>query len=129
MKFRDEEGFYIFISELAQHTLNLQQHSNAGVMFIQDEAESPNLFARPRVTFNCDVSVIEPGDQRYDSLLLTMEQELGKVVGVLRSLSDFRLFKLQPTRGRFVAGFGTAFDIDPVDSSLTAVDATRKLDP
>jgi heme iron utilization protein len=33
----------------------------------------------------------------------------------MKSLADFRIFKLRPYSGRFVVGFGAAYAIDPND--------------
>ncbi len=120
---RDADGFYIFISDLAQHSRNLQQCAKAGVMLIEDEESCQNLFARQRASFDCTVSQVAPQEVCYTRLLDRMEQQLGNVVGVLRNLADFKLFVLQPSRGRFVVGFGNAFDIDPLSGELTAIDA------
>ena len=51
---RDQAGcFYIFVSELAGHTANLLNNPQASVMFIRQESETRNLFARERAVFNC----------------------------------------------------------------------------
>jgi len=38
-----------------------------------------------------------------------MEARFGNVVGLLRGLGDFVMFRLVPQSGRFVMGFGQAF--------------------
>jgi len=58
---RDETGiFYIFTSELAPHTANMQAQGQASVIFIKAEADTHNPFARERATFNCQVNEINP---------------------------------------------------------------------
>ncbi|MFM6618927.1 MAG: HugZ family protein, partial [Dolichospermum sp.] len=35
----------------------------------------------------------------------------GELISTLRSLPDFRIFQLTPKNGRFVIGFGAAYNI------------------
>jgi len=109
---RDEENFYIFVSELAKHTKNLLDHPQASMLFIQAETEADNLFARQRLTFDCRAQEVAKSDSRYERILNAMSERFGETIGVLRTLPDFRLFALTPKSGKFVAGFGKAFPVD-----------------
>ncbi len=123
---RDERGnFYIFVSRLAIHTTNLLSRQQASVLFIREEAESRNLFARERLSFRCRVSELLPQDADYKSWLDQMEQQLGGTVAMLRNLPDFHLLRLTPQSGRYVVGFGKAFDVDPLSGELSHIDADR----
>lgn len=108
--FRDEIGnFYIFISGLASHTQDLLQHPAVAVMLIADEQDARQIFARTRVTYQCSAEVVTRDTPEATSLLDAMQARFGEVVGVLRGLGDFVLFRLKPQSGRFVMGFGQAF--------------------
>lgn len=109
---RDEQGFYIFISDLAKHTQNLRAHPQASVMFIAPEDSVRNLFARPRLTLNCSVVEIPPFDPRHAQYLQAMQEKFGNIVALLRSLPDFHLLQLIPEHGAYVAGFGKAHSVD-----------------
>ncbi|WP_027856180.1 HugZ family pyridoxamine 5'-phosphate oxidase [Marinobacterium jannaschii] len=123
---RDGQGaFYIFVSRLATHTLNLLHSRRASVLFIREESESRNLFARERLSFRCQVTEITPQDTDYKERLDQMEQQLGNTVAMLRSLPDFHLLCLIPEQGRYVVGFGKAFDVDPKSGELSHIDADR----
>ncbi len=113
--------YYIFISELASHTINLLNNPKASVMFIAPESESRNLFARERAVLACSVREIVQNDAKYSLQLQALQDKFGQIVMTLRSLSDFRLFELCPESGRYVAGFGRAFTIDINDDSLIRV--------
>lgn len=108
----DEGGFYIFISQLAAHTGNLINRPCASIMFIADEGESQNVFARERVIYKCEATEIEKGSDACIALLDKMEKHFGNIVGMLRGLSDFKLFRLTPKEGHYVVGFGKAYTID-----------------
>lgn len=116
---RDTQGaFYILVSELANHTKNMLQKNRASVMFIQNEKDANNLFARERAVFDCAVSEIQQEDESYNSQLDKMTDVLGETVGLLRSLPDFHLLQLTAVNGRYIAGFGQAFMINTKEDKL-----------
>ncbi len=117
---RDELGcFYVFISELAAHTANLSSNPQASVMFVRPESESSNLFARERAVFQCEAKEIGRDDNLYGMQLQALQNQFGEIIGVLRSLTDFHLFALNPISGRYVAGFGQAYTINTQEGSLS----------
>jgi heme iron utilization protein len=116
---RDHAGiFYIYVSEMACHTTNLLNNPRASLLFIRPESESRNLFARERAVLNCSVKEISRDDAIYADRLQVLQDKFGEVVSVLRSLSDFHLFALRPENGRYVVGFGQAFNINVNDDTL-----------
>ncbi|MGH1463415.1 MAG: HugZ family protein [Neptuniibacter sp.] len=111
-------AFYIFISDLAAHTKNLRTNPRAAVMFISDEAQTTNLFARERLIFQCSVAVVDPDTESYQEILDAMESRFGNIMAMLQSLKDFHLFRLQPNSGSYVVGFGKAYEVDPISGQL-----------
>ncbi|MEQ1527828.1 MAG: pyridoxamine 5'-phosphate oxidase family protein [Methylococcales bacterium] len=119
---RDSEGvFYIYVSDMAQHTGNLLHNPRASVLFIRPESDSANLFARERAQINCSVHEISRVAAIYHTQLQALQDKFGEVVGILRSLPDFHLFALRPEQGRYVLGFGKAFNIHMLDGSLQPI--------
>lgn len=102
--------FYIYISRIANHYRHLEERSAVDVMLIADEAETANLFARERARFTCEARNIgeEGNEEIFDQFKQTFSPQL---ITMLRSL-DFSLFELVPSEGRYVVGFGQAYDID-----------------
>ncbi|WP_446808564.1 HugZ family protein [Methylomonas sp. 2BW1-5-20] len=113
-----ENTYYIYVSRLARHTGNMLHQGRASIMFIEPEAATLNPFARQRVTFDCRVTEIEKQQVEYGQLLDMLQNRFGETVGILRSLADFHLMALTPTRGHYVAGFGKAFSINIDNSNL-----------
>jgi putative heme iron utilization protein len=105
----EQRQFYVFTSQLAAHTANLRRTGQAGVMLIEDEAATTQIFARQRVTFQCRVRLISRDSAEGEAVLAQYEARFGKMVGLLKSLPDFQLFKLQPQSGSLVIGFGQAY--------------------
>ena len=117
---RDHAGvFYIYVSEMACHTVNLLNNPQASLLFIRSESESRNLFARERAVLNCSVREISRDDAIYADRIQALQDKFGEVVSLLRSLSDFHLFALRPENGRYVVGFGRAFTINVIDGTLS----------
>lgn len=113
---RDHAGvFYIFVSEMSTHTANLLDNPQASILFIRPESESRNLFARERAVLNCSVKEISRDDAIYSDRVQALQDKLGEVISVLRSLSDFHLFSLHPENGRYIVGFGNAFTINVIN--------------
>ena len=108
----DNEGrIYIYISRLARHTRHLLSNRRASLLWIENEEAARNLFARRRLSLECDATEVSRGSEQAEQILDQMEQELDKTVSVLRTLGDFHLFRLTPAQGVYVQGFGKAFDV------------------
>ncbi len=110
---RDQQGrFYIFVSQLAAHTRNLNANGKASVMLIQSEQASDNLHARLRATFSCKALQINRQDPLFAAQMQAMMERFGDIIGLLQTLPDFHLYCLTPNKGQFIAGFGQAYAID-----------------
>ena len=111
-----EEGcFHVFLSELAAHTRNLMQDPRVSLLFIEEESEMKQVFARKRVTYEGVAEEMTRDDPRFAGLLDKMAERHGPIVGMLRSLRDFHLFRITPERAIYVRGFGEAFTLEGSD--------------
>jgi putative heme iron utilization protein len=111
-----ESCFWVYVSRLSSHTANLLTHKKASLLIAIDEADAPNPFTLTRLTIKC--SAHEEVGEKQALILDKMESKLGDTVKMLRQLPDFHLVRLTPCSGRFIAGFGKAFDINFSDMSL-----------
>lgn len=110
---RDADGvFYIFISELAEHTRNLADNPKASVFLIEPESEAKNPFARRRAVFQCRAERIPRDANVFSQVMAAMTEHFGDTVALLQSLADFHLYALHPNKGTYVAGFGQAFELN-----------------
>lgn len=109
---RQDGRFYIYVSELANHTRNLLAFPQASLLFIEPEAEARNLFARKRVTLEVTVQPIERGSEPWEQVLALMQQQLGNTLAVIRELKDFHLLALTPQRATYVTGFAKAYRLE-----------------
>ncbi|MEM7792920.1 MAG: pyridoxamine 5'-phosphate oxidase family protein [Cyanobacteria bacterium P01_C01_bin.118] len=110
-----DKRIYIYVSGLSAHTANLKHTGRASVLFIEDEAQTQEIFARRRLTYECMATVLPRETQEWQALIERFEQQFGNVIGLMKGLSDFQLFQLQPQAGQFVIGFGAAYRVKSDD--------------
>lgn len=108
----DEAGdYYVYLSELAAHTQNLQENPRCSVLFIEDEQAADHLFARQRLVYQCDVAEVSRQTPRFEEIMDLFEAKFGGFMKMMRKLEDFHLFRLVRVKGKFVAGFAQAYEI------------------
>tara|TARA_Y100001970_G_scaffold39013_1_gene48014 strand:- start:2967 stop:3476 length:510 start_codon:yes stop_codon:yes gene_type:complete len=106
----DSDGFYyIYISRLSKHANNLLNNKNLSVMIIEDESKSKNLFARKRLTMNCDSNEIIRDSENWNDKMSLLEDKFGEAISYLKKLTDFHLFQIEPKDGLLVYDFARAF--------------------
>ena len=109
----DSYQLYLLTSGLSAHTHNLSRTGQASILLMEDEGQTPQIFARQRLTYDCRVTPIDRQSHVWEAQLTQLEARFGDIVTMLRQLEDFQLFQLSPHRGRFVMGFGAAYAVDP----------------
>ena len=120
--YRDNSGvFYIFVSTLSTHTANLA-NGLASILIVEDEQDSRQIYARVRLCFKCNTERVLPEIGEFREVLGKLKDKHGDVIDTLSSLSDFRLYKLNPLSGRYVKGFGQAYEINPELTRVIPID-------
>jgi heme iron utilization protein len=109
----ESKNIYIYVSGLSTHTQNLQAVPKVSVLFIEEESQTKQIFARRRLNFDCEATLVERETQSWNQTVDSFESRFGEIISVLRDLPDFRIFQLKPATGRFVIGFGAAYEVDP----------------
>lgn len=110
-----EKGYYILVSDLAQHGQNLKASQAVSIMMIEDESEARTIFARRRLSFDTQAELISRDSEHWVVAVKIMETRLGEMIANLSQLGDFKLYRLNPVMGRYVKGFGQAFDVTGED--------------
>ncbi|ANE36558.1 heme oxygenase, HugZ family [Campylobacter iguaniorum] len=107
---RDEECFYICVSKLASHYSNLTNYPNQiSIIFLEDECKASSVFARKRASFSCDCEqIFDERDAIFDKFIAKFSPD--ETPKILKNLSDFCIFKLTLKNGRYVKGFGSAYE-------------------
>lgn len=102
-------SLYVFVSRLAPHTQDLLLNAEVSILLLEDEKECRQIFARQRISYQCQAEIVKSDRQSYTTILDLMELRFGKVLELLRSLPDFVLFRFTPYEGQYVKGFGKAY--------------------
>lgn len=117
-------GNYIYISEVSEHFNNIKANpNNIEIMFLEDESKAASVILRKRLRYRVNATFLERGqkfDEIYDEFERQTEGEGG--IKTIRQMLDFHLIKLEFKKGRFVKGFGAAYDIE--NGSITHVGAS-----
>lgn len=111
----EDHNLYIFVSGLSAHTQNLSATGTVSALFIEDESKTQQMFARKRLSYDCTATLLDRDSEQWAAIAQRFEDSFGDIVGVMKSLTDFRIFRLTPQSGRFVIGFGAAYEVDPQD--------------
>ncbi|RTE66310.1 heme utilization protein HutZ [Amphritea opalescens] len=106
-----DDCLYVLLSEMAVHANNLQQNPTAAVMVIADEDTSKELFARQRVNYSIQADLLTHATEAWAEGINALANRHGDRINKLSQLDDFKLFKLKPTGGRYVKGFGRAYTL------------------
>lgn len=110
---RFEGRYYIYVSEVAEHYASLRANpDNVEVMFLEDESKAKSVILRKRVRYRVKARFIERGSE-FDKVFDNFIDHTGGAGGIktIRNMMDFHLIYLEFLKGRFVKGFGQAYDI------------------
>lgn len=113
-----QEGkYYLYLSRLASHFNNIATNPICSLLFIEDEDKAKQLFARRRLTIQCDAQIITRGSEHFNQIMDGFAERFGNFMKAVRDLTDFELFELNPKQGSFVAGFAQTYRLSGKDFS------------
>jgi len=116
----EKNGLWILVSDLAGHAQNLDRSKECSVLVIRDEQDSAQVYVRERLQYEMDAAECPRDDSRWNEGVAALRDRHGGLVDTLTTLGDFRLFQLRPQTGRYVVGFGQAYELK--SGSLSVVD-------
>ncbi|MEG3219155.1 heme utilization protein HutZ [Vibrio gigantis] len=112
---QNQGGYFVLISDIARHARNLKANPQVSLMMIEDEESSKQLYARKRLTFDAQASVVERETELWTQVIGQMQDRFGEIIDGLSQLQDFSLFNLKAENGLFVKGFGQAYQVSGDD--------------
>ena len=108
----DFSAFYLHVSKLGKHTTDMENDPHVSLLLTEADDHRPDPQTLARVSIQGMATVLprnDPDYARVKVLYLTRFPEAEQ----LFSLGDFNLWRITPKGGRFVAGFGRAFNLVP----------------
>ena len=117
---------YILLSELASHTRNLRNDPSIGLLLVEPESAAGNAFARKRVSLNGKVQVVARDHDSYQAVMGEFHRRFGEVMQLIAPLPDFHLFRIDVQSGKFIRGFGQAYELSgDAMEQLTHIDPAK----
>jgi len=107
-----DNKLYVLVSFMARHTKNLTQMKKVSAMFIEDESETKQIYARERLTLDAIANPIERNSELWHNAISKLTEVHGKILNILVGMDDFILVEIAPTKGSYVNGFGSAYFVD-----------------
>ncbi|HUE99222.1 MAG TPA: pyridoxamine 5'-phosphate oxidase family protein, partial [Anaerolineales bacterium] len=108
----DFSAFYIHVSKLGKHTTDMENNPRVSLLITEtdDGRADPQTLARVSLRGIAEILPrTDPGYAQGRNNYLERFPEAEQFF----SLGDFNLWKITPKGGRFVAGFGRAFNLVP----------------
>jgi putative heme iron utilization protein len=104
--------YYVYLSLMAKHSKNLTENKIASIFFAEDEKDCSNIFAKKRVSIQCNVKRLEQNTQNETEILNEFRIKFGvEMIDMLYKMQDFYLFEFTPFYGEAVFGFGKAYNL------------------
>ena len=102
--------FYIFVSRLAQYTVDMQKDKRVGLLIAEtdDGREDPQALAC--VSIRASAEQIPNGEPGYTPLKNTYLARFPESAPLFK-LEDFNFWRIKPKGGRFIAGLAKAYNI------------------
>ena len=120
--FFDGNDYYILISDLAPHGQNIKANPKISFLIIDDECNTKNIYARRRLSFHATTAIVARDSELFDTVIDRLAKRVSKMVYMLAEMKDFNLYKISPTVGRLVLGFGKTYIVDHLNNLITPVD-------
>jgi putative heme iron utilization protein len=115
----DFSRFYIHASKLAQHTQGFLKDPRVCLMIAETDADAPDPQLLRRVSITGEI-VSVPGNSQEHAVAKDLYLRRFPQSSQMFELGDFNLYRIEPTRARYVAGFGKAFNLGPGDIKRAA---------
>lgn len=106
----DFTAFYLHLSRLAQHTQAILREPQVSLMIAEADTSQQDPQALARVSLQGVASPLPPTDAEYEAVRTAYVQRFPPAAMTV-SLGDFAFYRVEPQRGRFVAGFGQIFTL------------------
>ena len=108
----DFSAFYIHVSRLAQHTVDMQKNKQVSLLITEadDGRADPQTFAR--LSIRASAEFMENGEPGY-APVKNIYIERFPASAPLFKLADFGLWRIKPKGAGFVTGLSKAFNLAP----------------
>ena len=108
----DFSSFYIHVSRLGKHTTDMENDPRVSLLMTETDDRRADPQTLARVSIRGMAAILPRTDPGYAAIKRRYLERFPEAEQVF-SLGDFNLWQIKPKGGRFVAGFGRAFNLVP----------------
>jgi putative heme iron utilization protein len=108
----DFSEFYIHVSRLAQHTMDMQKDKRMCLLIAETDDGRTDPQTLTRVSIRGTAVHMENGEPGYARVKNLYIERFPESVSLFK-LADFGLWRIKPKGGRFVADLAKAYNITP----------------
>lgn len=108
----DFSSFYIHVSKLGKHTADMENDPRVSLLIAETDDHRADPQTLARVSIRGTAEILPRTDPNYSQVKSIYLQRFPEAEQLF-SLGDFNIWKITPRGGRFVAGFGRAFNLVP----------------
>ena len=106
----DFSAFYIHVSKLGKHTTDMENDPRVSLLIAETDDGRADPQTLARVSLRGTAEILRRTDPAYAQVKQNYLERFPEAEQLF-SLGDFNLWKITPKGGRFVAGFGRAFNL------------------
>jgi len=115
----DFSAFYIHVSRLGKHTTDMENDPRVSLLITETDDRRADPQTLARVSLRGMAEILPRNDPGYAQVKQNYLERFPEAEQLF-SLGDFNLWKITPKGGRYVAGFGRAFNLVPEALSKAA---------
>jgi heme iron utilization protein len=108
----DFSAFYIHVSRLGKHTVDMENDPRVALLITETDDRRADPQTLARVSMRGMAEILPRNDPGYGQGKKNYLDRFPEAEQLF-SLGDFNLWKITPKGGRYVAGFGRAFNVVP----------------
>ena len=108
----DFSAFYVHISRLAQHTLDMQKNKLVSLLIAEADDGRPDPQTLARLSIRASAEFMENGEPGYAPIKNQYIERFPESEPLFK-LADFSLWRIKPKGARYVAGLAKAYNLSP----------------
>ena len=108
----DFSAFYVHVSKLGKHTGDMETDPRVSMLIVETDDRRADPQTLARISIRGTAQILPRTDPSYAQVRSIYLQRFPEAEQLF-SLGDFNLWSITPRSGRFVAGFGRAFNLVP----------------
>ena len=108
----DFSAFFILVSRLAQHTVDMQKDKRVALLITETDDGRADPQTLVRVSIRGSAVAMQNGEPGFTPIKDLYISRFPEAVSMF-NLEDFALWRIKPKGGRLIAGFAKAYNITP----------------